>query len=306
MYTTETSNSNAIQTLETAKVAMAHLEMYGYENPRIFRLYGQKPQAVKDALYKKGVQFLELKTANLIIVEQEDYENCNLIAENTHYEQIGFLQEFEKEELQSIIATHPKITDKKFIQIKNLAEMEKDTLLEKCNRIKQGLLVETDTQKDGRYEIGIPIGLLTVQERRDVSKAYISSVITCFGTRMLIHNEENLTSEHYDNVVKENTFISEVLSSTIKKLEANGLSLAQPEEYLTSLNKQTAYVLTQLTQGKEILGISENEQEHLSSLYSALSNIPYEYAVESLKTHKITSVFATEKEKTRNEQEPTR
>ena len=277
------------QVMAAAQCIMEHLKLYGMENPRVFQIDGTQTAAVKNELYKAGISFLELKDKNCILVEQSDYMRCSQIANHAYLKQRCFLQEYDEKELEKIVADHPKITNKAFLQIKNLSPAEAELFLNCCNKIKPGLLLETYNQEHGEYTVSIPHGLLSKQERENIVAAYIESSISAFGTNFIARKKEDFTKENYEAQLKEHHLAREIISAINKKLETAGLSGDNFNEYFKSASRQTAYVLTQLQNGQEMAGFSENQQEALQSAYKELPENTFRYTADKMKRHEISS-----------------
>lgn len=277
------------QVMATAQCITEHLQLYGMENPRIFKIKGNQSDAVKDAFHKDGLSFLELKNKNYVLVEQLDYQHCNEIAEREYVKQSCFLQEFDANELEKIIAEHPKIPNKEFLQIKNLSSTEINLLLNSCNNIKPGLLIETSQQEHGEYLVSIPCGLLTKQDRENLVAIYIESSIAAFGINYIARKEENFTVENYEAQLKEHFFCKQVISAVNEKLKSAGLTGDNFTEYFKSVSYQTSYILTQLQKKHELSGFTQKQQESLQNAYKELPADSYMYTADKIMHHEISS-----------------
>jgi len=277
-----------MQVIAAATSIIENLKNYNFFNPRVFLIYGKRPEEVKDAFYKEGLSFLELKTKNNIIIEQSLYDKCKEVAASVYEKQMCFLQEYDKGELEDMIKIHPAIKDRSFLQIGNLTKIELNTFLECCNNIKKGLLIETYEQNPGAYTVRFPNAMLSKEEKQKIVDAYIESSIKSFGVHFDNRNADKYTAEMYTNALKEQYFIKLATVAIKEKLLNENYVEMSFEDYFKSAGRQTAYILRQLREGKEAEGFPLQLQNALKDVFKDLPEDTYKYSAEKILSHEIT------------------
>lgn len=283
--------SDGARVIETAKKLIKTLNNTGIQmDPRIFIIKKMKPEEMKFKLDVLDIPYHELKLKNKILVPKEDLTKCYEL-EQEYKTRGNFLQEFDTKELEKIISVHPDISNKNMLVIKNMNPAETELFLKKCNRIKKGMLVETQMTPDRKYNINIPEGLLSNAEKEKILLAYTETEIGITGINSPAKVQKKIepTKENYYSAVKEHRFINSLCHAVSDKLRTSGLSSNSFGDYFKSFKLQLSHTAEQLAKGEAITGFKDNEKNVLLQSFQSLPEGTYGYTPSYINAHAFTS-----------------
>lgn len=283
--------SGETKAIATAKRLIQAINNIGIRmDPRVFVIRNMKPEEMKFKLDVLGIPYQELKLKNSILVPKEHLVQCYEI-EKENKTRGNFLQEFNTKELEKIVSMHPAIPDKNILVIKNMNPIESDLFLKKCNRIKKGMLLETQKTRDGMCNISIPDGMLSTQEKEKVLLAYAETEIGVTGVNSpaKIRGEAEPSKEDYYNAVKEHRFINTLCHAVSEKIKASGHTLNSFGDYFKSFKLQLSHTAEQLENGADITGFNDNAKSAMLQTFQALPEGTYNYTSSYINGQSVTS-----------------
>lgn len=277
--------------VRTAIKLIKELNEHGIKiEPRAFKVTRMDPEDLKFKLDVEGIPYIEMKTHNTILVSREDALRCWQI-ESQNQTKGNFLQEYNSKELERIVAKHPSVPNKSILSIKNMNLAEADLFLRKCNKIKKGLLLETEKTDSGKFNISIPEGLLSVSDKEKISEAYLQTQIEISGINTAAKTRNNIqkTVENYENAVKERRFTNILQQMLRDKLYSTGSTLENFGEYLKSFKLQLGYVMDSLREKQPINGFNPELLKTAMQAYRQLPEDTYKYTGAYLRNQQITA-----------------
>lgn len=277
--------------IQTAMRLIKELNEHGIRiEPRAFKVTKTEPERLKFRLDVEGIPYIELKSRNTILVSQENLQKCWQL-ENSDPTKGTFLQEYNAQELEQIVELHPAISDKVIVSIKNMNPAEAGLFLQKCNRIKKGLLLETEKNANGNFNINIPAGLLSSREKVKLEDAYLQTQIEISGINSASKTKTHMdfSVENYRNAVKERRMVNSMSKLIRSKLISTGTMSDDFGAYMKSLKMQLGYVMESLQKGAEPNGFEKLQLEKTIKAYHSLPDGTYKYTSSYLKNQQITS-----------------
>lgn len=286
MDQTKTHESPSIS---VARKIIAELKKHNISfEPRAYRITGMQPEAFKFMLDVENIRHTELKNSNYVLVSNQDALKCfNLDRRNST--KGCFLQEYNAGELQAIVNRHPGVTNKRMVAIKELPKSVAELLIQKLNRVKKGLLIETEETPKNRVNISIPDGLLTDTDRQKIAEAYLQTQLEITGLNLAARNGHNSTPtvENYENAVKEKRFMRSLFANLSDKLRSEAESvISSLNGYLTGIRQHLISALDEINNptAQKNTGLLSEETK---AIISEIPNGTYAYTADFIRKQNI-------------------
>lgn len=277
--------------IQTAIRLIKELNSRGIQiEPRAFKVTRMEPEALKFNLDVAKIPYIEMKSKDTILVAKEDIQKCWQF-ETRNQTKGNFLQEYNSKELEQIVKKNPHIRDKSIVSIKNMNPAEAGLFLRKCNRIKKGMLLETEKTSDGAVNVNIPAGLLSHNEKEKMVDAYVQTQIEISGINSASKTRSHryISIQTYWNSVTERRMVNSLTEMLKNKLDTVGSAIDDFGPYLKSLKMQLGYVMESFQKNKEPTGFDATLLEKTMRTYHSFPDNTYKYTVLYLKKQQITS-----------------
>lgn len=206
-----------------------------------YDIKGEHPEELKFELDCESVPFCGVQgRPSMIFVNAGNYPLVRSLNERMLRSRGSYVQELQKNDLETAVASSEAVKNKELIEINGLSEDERSRFIKNCGKISQSLIIGSDDNSFGA-KVVFSAEMLDQEKSEKIAKALLQSLISVHGSKSA---GKELRQIDYYKKVMERTLVDSI-DKELQGRIADENSMV-PKDYLSRYKAMASQMLINL------------------------------------------------------------